>query len=100
MRRVMKACILLVCMSLCLCFRIFTLSDGSAGSSSKGHELSEALANILLGKKKKYEKVSIGDLLEEKGLRVHFPDEVWAQTSAVSPSNAIKFWCIINLLCG
>ena len=29
--------------------------------SSKGHELSEALANILLGKKKTFEKVNIAD---------------------------------------
>ena len=53
------------------------------GDAPKSNELSEALVNIILGKKKNFERVNIAERLQEIGLLEHFPDELWAQTSAV-----------------
>ena len=36
-----------------------------------------------VGKKKNFERVNIAERLQEIGLLEHFPDELWAQTSAV-----------------
>ena len=65
--------------SLCMIVHLCRLWAGT----TKGNELSEALANILLGKKRKFEKVNIAEKLDALGLKPHFPDELWAQTSAV-----------------
>ena len=49
---------------VCLCSSTYVFKSMNrmlSAGSSKGHELSEALANILLGKKKTFEKVNIAE---------------------------------------